>query len=50
MDFPTVKTKKVLVECKACKIGKEVVPEKVPAPCPSCKSLMYPKRSWEIKK
>jgi hypothetical protein len=50
MTSPQKIKKGVLVECKPCHLMREVAPEKVPALCPGCKSLMYPKRNWEIKK
>jgi len=51
MNFPIAKTKKtVTVECRKCRTEEEVRPEKIPFQCRLCKSLMYPKRMWEIKK
>jgi hypothetical protein len=51
MNSPKEKIKKtVTVECKPCRLTSEVQPEKVPFPCKLCRGLMYPVRTWEIKK
>jgi hypothetical protein len=52
MAFQITKPKKeyIVVVCNACKVTKPVLPKDIPTSCPACKSNMYPRRGWEIKK